>query len=89
MITLNAFMEKCSQSGYIAWIDNSNSFNMVVRGKTPEEAAKELFISLKVAICHAFGADLEDVTTKLFSTESEMLKALEKNGRREIQFQVA
>jgi hypothetical protein len=82
-------MEHCPESGYIAWIDNSNSFNMVVRGKTPEEAAKELFLSLKVAICHAFGADLQDVTAKLFASEAEMLKSLQKEGKREIQFQVA
>jgi hypothetical protein len=89
-VKLSAFMEVCpSGSGYVAWIDNSGSFNMVVRGETEKETVKELITSLNVAICYAFGAKLDSCNITYFSSEAEMLTSLKKEGKREINFQIA
>jgi hypothetical protein len=64
-IKLEANMQHCPHSGYIAWIENSGNFNMVVQGSTAESAAKELIISLKVAMAHISGGDIESIKEKI------------------------
>lgn len=89
-LKLEAFMEKDPCGGFLAWISNSKKFNMVVKGDTQDEAAKELIISLKVAMSYNFGVNVEDIS--MLSHEefsSEITKSLKENGKKELVFNAA
>jgi hypothetical protein len=90
-IKLEAHMEGCPNSGYVAWIENSRNFSMVVQGDTPENATKELIKSLKVSISYVFGADINSISEREVSDReySELLSALRDTGKKELKFQLA
>lgn len=92
VITLDAHMQGCPHSGYIAWIENSRNFSMVVQGKSPEEATKELIKSLKVSISYVFGADISSIQEKEAGENEiylELMNALKETGKKELRFQLA
>lgn len=74
--------------GYIAWIDNPKNFKMLVHGSSPEEAAKELLTSLKVAISYKLGINIQDLYHKEFTSEEALEKEIsasfKKTGSKEI-----
>jgi hypothetical protein len=92
LIKLEANMQGCPNSGYVAWIENSRNFSMVVQGDTPENATKELIKSLKVSISYIFGADINSISEKEVSGENEyldLLSALRDTGKKELNFKLA
>lgn len=93
LFTLNAFMEPQGGEGFVAWIDNPKNFKMLVHGNTPEEAAKELVISLKVSLSYQLGIDIRDISEKQVSSDEQLYKELsnelKQNGKKELKFQFA
>jgi hypothetical protein len=93
LFKLNAYMQSFGEAGYIAWIDNSKNIKMVVQGKTPDEAAKELLISLKVTMSYMFGVDMDTIQEKECASDeelyTELLKDLRDSGKKELEFKVA
>lgn len=83
-------MENFGEGGYVAWIEKPNSFKMVVQADSPENAAKELLISLKVTLSHTLGINIEDIDHKEFASEEELQKslteALKETGTKELKF---
>jgi len=91
-IKLEAHMQGCPHSGFVAWIENSRNFSMVVQGKTPEEVTSELIKSLKVSISYIFGADINAITEKEVGENeiyNELMNAFIETGRKELKFQLA
>jgi hypothetical protein len=90
LIKLDARMRSAEGAGYVAWIDNAKKFKMVVQADTPEQAAKELIISLKVTISHLFGVDINSIEHKKLSSEAELQeelsKALKESGKKDLEF---
>lgn len=90
LIKLDARMRSAEGAGYVAWIDNAKKFKMVVQADTPEQAAKELIISLKVAMAHNFGVDIDAIEHKRFSNEEELQQELSKDlqeyGQKDLEF---
>lgn len=90
-IKLSAQMQACDNCGYVAWIEGSRNFDMVVQGATPEEATRELVTSLKVNISFLFGVDVESITDKKNGDDHELYaqiyKSFMQTGKREIKFQ--
>lgn len=90
LFKLDAHMKDFGDAGYVAWIDNPKNFKMVVQGSTPEEAAKELLISLKVTLSYKLGIDINDIEHKEFANEQELEReissALKENGKKELRF---
>jgi hypothetical protein len=93
LFTLNAFMEAQGTEGFVAWIDSPKNFKMLVHGNTPEEATKELVISLKVSLSYQLGIDIRDISEKQVSTDEQLYKELsnelKQNGKKELKFQFA
>ena len=59
MLTLNAEIESHPE-GFLAWISGNEKFKIVVDGKTPEDALRELLISLQVHFAYNFGLEIKE-----------------------------
>jgi hypothetical protein len=91
-LILNAFMEPQDGAGFIAWIDTPKNFRMLVQGSTKEETAKELIISLKVALSYQLGFSIEKMKVQQMENESiynDLIQDLSTKGQRELKLQLA
>lgn len=90
LFKLDAHMKDFGDAGYVAWIETPTNFKMVVQGSTPEDTAKELTTSLKVALSYMLGIDIAVIEDKQFSSEEEFQKdlsnALKETGTKELRF---
>ncbi len=78
LIKLDAHLQNFGEAGYLAWIDGSKGMKMAVQAKSPEEATKELLISLRVKLAYMFGIDPASIEQKQFSNEDELQAELSK-----------
>ena len=79
-LKLNVCIEKFGSTGYIAWIDNEKFKGMVVQADSPENARRELLISLKTKIAYDFGIHIGAINT----TEHQDHDCLEFAGDKKI-----
>lgn len=92
-IKLDAHMQSFGDDKFLAWIEAPKKFKMVVEAASPEEAAKELLISLKVAMSHIFGIPVESIQHKQVSYDEELYNdianSLKLDGHKELKLQIA
>ena len=91
LFKLEAHMQQCPNSGYVAWIENTKTFNMVVQGETPEDVTRELVKSLKVSISYVFGADFNDIVDTEIGEDMylQLISGFQESGKKELKLQLA
>jgi hypothetical protein len=84
MLKLIAKIENFGPAGYIGSIDSIKG--LVVEADTPQNAVKELLISLKAKIAYDYNIKINDIDHQQFESEEEMKKYIEqaKEGENEI-----
>jgi hypothetical protein len=84
MLTLIARIESFGSAGFIGSIDSIKG--MVVEADTPQDAVKELILSLKAKIAYDYNIKIDDIQQKRFDSEDEAKKYIEqaKVGENEI-----
>ena len=84
MLKLIAKIESFGEAGYIGSIDSIKG--LVVEADSPQDAVKELLLSLKAKMAYDYNVQMDDVEFKQFQSEEEMKKYVEKakEGENEI-----
>jgi len=84
MLKLIANIESFGNAGFIGSIDSIKG--LVVEAETPQDAVKELLLSLKAKMAYDYNVKIDDVEFMQFQSEEEMKKYVEraKEGENEI-----
>jgi len=88
MLKLIANIKSFGESGFIGSIDSIKG--LVVQADTPQNAAKELILSLKAKIAFDYNIKIDNVEEKRFETEDELLNYIEhaREGENEINLSI-
>jgi PDZ domain-containing secreted protein len=88
MLKLIANITSFGSAGYIGSIDSIKG--LVVQADTPQNAAKELILSLKAKIAFDYNIKIDNVEEKQFETEEEFIKYIQhaKEGENEINLSI-
>lgn len=84
MMTLTAKVESFGEAGFVGYIDTIKG--MVVEADTPQDAVKELLLSLRAKMAFDYGVKVDDIQAKKFNSEEELKKYIEqaKEGENKI-----
>lgn len=94
ILKLIANIESFGDAGYIAWINNSSKLKgTVVQANSPENAVKELLISLRAKFAYDYGLEIEQVQGKEVDSFDDIevvdIQKVDGNALKEIKFSFA